>query len=149
MVGDKLSPRPCGRGGFKPYYLQPTGLYLIVPARVGGVDLSDDDGNLSDVIIVPARVGGVDLSYSHDWNWGTRARPRPCGRGGFKHTEARRPDYPRRPRPCGRGGFKLKKNDTSSGGGGPRPCGRGGFKPWNLVHEAPEGPSPPVWAGWI
>ena len=56
-----FSPRPCGRGGFK---LARAGKAALptVPARVGGVDLSDLY-NL-DLILwqVPARVGGVDLS---------------------------------------------------------------------------------------
>ena len=36
----------------------------IVPARVGGVDLSSGSGFFGKGIFVPARVGGVDLSPS-------------------------------------------------------------------------------------
>ena len=58
---------------------------VIVPARVGGVDLSGSARFRSRVIMVPARVGGVDLSYVPELASVTRYGPRPCGRGGFKH----------------------------------------------------------------
>ena len=35
-----LGPRPCGRGGFKPFF-STIDADSIVPARVGGVDLSN------------------------------------------------------------------------------------------------------------
>ena len=41
-------------------------------------------------MLVPARVGGVDLSADISAAGGEEKGPRPCGRGGFK-SEARRP----------------------------------------------------------
>ena len=78
------SPRPCGRGGFKlsPILKSPPG--LLVPARVGGVDLSL--GSLRDCVIICC--------------------PRPCGRGGFKPSCALNRTECYSPHPCGRGGFK-------------------------------------------
>ena len=45
--------------------------------------------------MVPARVGGVDLSTRIAMGSPARRRPRPCGRGGFKHSlqgQDRHPD---------------------------------------------------------
>ena len=58
----EVSPRPCGRGGFKP-----------------GQEL-DEVIRLS----VPAHAGGVDLSYQLPEDYFKDTSPRPCGRGGFK-----------------------------------------------------------------
>ena len=101
---------------------------------------------------VPARVGGVDLSSRRPQSIPSIARPRPCGRGGFKLKGSRLRLSFRCPRPCGRGGFKLNEvavylvePGVPARVGGvdlsfcrdvaalffccPRPCGRGGFKP--------------------
>ena len=63
----------------------------MVPARVGGVDLSKKTIDETGETWVPARVGGVDLSnvFRNGISWGTG--PRPCGRGGFKHIIVGRP----------------------------------------------------------
>ena len=98
-----------------------------VPARVGGVDLSDIVSLLGEGSRVPARVGGVDLSYT-EWH-------------GKNLVE--------RPRPCGRGGFKPFLFATDEEGRRPRPCGRGGFKPAGQCYLKRSITSPPVWAGWI
>ena len=44
--------------------------------------------------LVPARVGGVDLSIANERAVRLNIRPRPCGRGGFKQImEARKGDH--------------------------------------------------------
>ena len=101
----------------------------LVPARVGGVDLSWCSVFRDRLSFVPARVGGVDLSLYDISLPPQRTGPRPCGRGGFKLLDiifcrlaekvparvggvdlsSMFPTFlnrHRRPRPCGRGGFK-------------------------------------------
>ena len=60
-------------------------LRTVVPARVGGVDLSNLNTRRTPRQAVPARVGGVDLSWYKDFDGMAMKSPRPCGRGGFKH----------------------------------------------------------------
>ena len=55
-----------------------------VPARVGGVDLSNNCQCITVGTAVPARVGGVDLSCAFRRFAARVSSPRPCGRGGFK-----------------------------------------------------------------
>ena len=77
-------PRPCGRGGFK---LQHSDVCRVElgprPCGRGGFKQE-----CPDVIVkegrVPARVGGVDLSNRSVYDRVLALRPRPCGRGGFK-----------------------------------------------------------------
>ena len=57
-------------------------------------------------MIVPARVGGVDLSLMPVVYISIFCCPRPCGRGGFKLRNGRVGPLLVGPRPCGRGGFK-------------------------------------------
>ena len=58
----QYGPRPCGRGGFKHENALEDWMIILVPARVGGVDLSWMETTIREGIRVPARVGGVDLS---------------------------------------------------------------------------------------
>ena len=62
--------------------------------------------------MVPARVGGVDLSCKWRIVENIMKRPRPCGRGGFKLISDCKCFAIRCPRPCGRGGFKLDNTDA-------------------------------------
>ena len=62
-----------------------------VPARVGGVDLSQIFRQLLRHIVVPARVGGVDLSDMVVLDESSSFSPRPCGRGGFKPSSVWQP----------------------------------------------------------
>ena len=98
--------------------------------------------------------------------------PRPCGRGGFKHTSALAIRLSSCPRPCGRGGFKplndvvdppADRVPAHAGGvdlsnipdpltwvaSCPRPCGRGGFKQYDKTNRKKIEESPPMRAGWI
>ena len=74
---------------------------------MGGVDLSLQGTNEVAFFSVPARVGGVDLSNEDTDEFDSDLSLRPCGRGGFKSYSAGAMTYNNRPRPCGRGGFKL------------------------------------------
>ena len=82
---ERPSPRPCGRGGFKPIMRKASCKLVEVPAHAGGVDLST-------------------LSVEHA---AVADGPRPCGRGGFKQPHCMEFSVHPCPRPCGRGGFKL------------------------------------------
>ena len=62
--------------------------------------------NIGTHIEVPARVGGVDLSNNYDAMRAFLMCPRPCGRGGFKLSHLSQSISSASPRPCGRGGFK-------------------------------------------
>ena len=77
------SPRPRGRGGFKPLLADQEAAGMV-PVREDGVDLSDND------IGIPT----------------TNNSPRPRGRGGFKQILYYTTVFPYSPRPRGRGGFK-------------------------------------------
>ena len=79
---------------------------VVVPARVGGVDLSFKnvaDGETADV---PARVGGVDLSMRVLWKIGWSSVPARVGGVDLSWTIPMHIPQKLRPRPCGRGGFK-------------------------------------------
>ena len=78
------SPRPCGLGGFKQPVLPEGDVLPVVPARVGGVDLSSHQSSIIRNGVVPARVRGVDLSMEGREVCKYHKCPRPCGRGGFK-----------------------------------------------------------------
>ena len=60
--GLRICPRPHGRGGFKPKAYQLSAESGLVPARMGGVDLSRERADEAEGSVVPARMGGVDLS---------------------------------------------------------------------------------------
>ena len=80
----KVSPRPCGRGGFKLSLLFGSSSWDLVPAHAGGVDLSLNRAVRLSEAHVPAHAGGVDLSNLDCIDKILIIRPRPCGRGGFK-----------------------------------------------------------------
>ena len=124
--------------------------YVIVPARVGGVDLSLSGGRfLPWVCVVPARVGGVDLSESRSAPFSRFSVPARVGGVDLSTYQACR--VAQLVVPARVGGVDLSLNYLEQMGpeGGPRPCGRGGFKllPSRLDQLLLR--SPPVWAGWI
>ncbi len=142
-------PRPCGRGGFKPWFIERH------RNRVG-----------------PRPCGRGGFKQNGRQKRPGVPRPRPCGRGGFKHDKANEPagsgevpahaggvdlsdnsasqkDKGVGPRPCGRGGFKPCPAGVIVVGPGPRPCGRGGFKHVRQCRAAGVRRSPPMRAGWI
>ena len=144
-------PRPCGRGGFKRQFVARHYACSPVPAHAGGVDLSSARMRAWKTSSVPAHAGGVDLSGLEDADTGSRNRPRPCGRGGFKlglRPEAR--EVGQRPRPCGRGGFKQYQKDSNIiSDSVPAHAGGVDLSLFVIVFFLSRIQSPPMRAGWI
>ena len=117
---------------------------------MGGVDLSEHVGRLFGDLVVPARVGGVDLSTTGAATKDGCSRPRPCGRGGFKpFSDSRAYDADCVPARVGGVDLSMWEYGIDPAELRPRPCGRGGFKLTYASNAGAGGASPPVWAGWI
>ena len=142
-------PRPCGRGGFKRWPAVQPRLPLLVPARVGGVDLSHVPVRGFLDLFVPARVGGVDLSGASCSGFSWTAVPARVGGVDLSTGYAVRimqSAVPARVGGVDLSSIRLTDNPDVRR---PRPCGRGGFKHEFPLLAAVRLESPPVWAGWI
>ena len=122
----------------------------MVPARVGGVDLSALSlSSLVGLFRVPARVGGVDLSSEYvPQGFGTSVPARVGG------VDLSRPvpemiAFSSVPARVGEVDLSFERTMTIPAAPCPRSCGRGGFKRLKSLKCQRRPESPPVWAGWI